>query len=239
METSTTTAVALQQGLVDNTTLLSSAGYPSDVFNMSNFSNSSHGNISVSAMPDVLALRFVPYTILAAVCFVLNLFSLLAMLETKRFQRKVRQLLVQTCHVIIMHCCYWSKLKARRIQICLLRPRQIIPLLLVRACHVALEDSCYWLIQVRHVLLINLAVCDLVGSVLLWMYQNAYQIFPRFTADRPIHCLFIFSVLVAPFVLSLCISAFSLLLLALNQLVAICRPLFATSRLAPRHAVIG
>lgn len=113
------------------------------------------------------------------------------------------------------------------------------PLLLVRACHVAIMNCCYWLIQVRHVLLINLAVCDLVGSVLLWMYQNAYQIFPRFTADRPIHCLFIFSVLVAPFVLSLCISAFSLLLLALNQLAAICRPLFATSRLAPRHAVIG
>lgn len=133
-----------------------------------------------AAMPDVLALRFIPFTILAAVCFVLNLLSLLAMLKTRQSQRKV-----------------------------------------------------------RHVLLINLAVCDLVGSVLLWMYQNAYQIFPRFTADRPIHCLFIFSVLVAPFVLSLCISAFSLLLLALNQLAAICWPLFATSRLAPRHAIVA
>lgn len=108
METSKT-AVALQQGLVDSTTLFSTSSvHASDVFNMSNFSNGSHGNASVSAMPDVLALRFLPYTILAAICFVLNLFSLLAMLETKRFQRKVRQLLVQTCHVIILHRCYWS-----------------------------------------------------------------------------------------------------------------------------------
>lgn len=43
-----------------------------------------------AAMPDVLALRFVPYTLLAGVCFCLNLFSLLAMLETGRGHRKVR-----------------------------------------------------------------------------------------------------------------------------------------------------
>ena len=71
------------------------------------------------------------------------------------------------------------------------------------------------------------------------MYYNSFQIFPRFKTERPIKCFFIFTVLVAPFVLSLCISALSLLLLALNQLAAICRPLFATSRLTPRHAVIA
>ena len=89
---------------------------------------------------------------------------------------------------------------------------------------------------VHHTLLMNLAVCDMIGSVLLWMYYNSPVIFPRFRATTLEHCLFIFMVLVAPFIHSLCCSSLSLLTLALNQYIAICDPLFSTTKITKRKA---
>lgn len=80
---------------------------------------------------------------------------------------------------------------------------------------------------VHHTLLINLTVCDIVGTVLLWMYYNSPLIFPRFRVTRLRHCLFKVVVLLVPFLLSLCCSALSLLMLAVNQYIAICHPLFS------------
>ena len=82
---------------------------------------------------------------------------------------------------------------------------------------------------VHHVLLHNLAVCDMMGSVCLWMYYNSPLLFPRFKITALKHCLFVVMALVAPFILSLCISLLSLLMLALNQYIAICSPLFSTA----------
>ena len=78
-----------------------------DVTTMTTFdsTNSSFGNNSNNnsmdiyfgeSIPDVLALRFVPFTILAAICFVLNLLSLLAMRETRRTQLKVNNCMQPT-----------------------------------------------------------------------------------------------------------------------------------------------
>lgn len=90
--------------------------------------------------------------------------------------------------------------------------------------------------SVHHTLLMNLAVCDICGSVLLWMYYNSPYIFPLFRPSNLEHCLFIFMVLVAPFILSLCCSCLSLLTLALNQYIAICDPLFSTTKITKRKA---
>ena len=79
--------------------------------------------------------------------------------------------------------------------------------------------------SVHHTLLLNLAVCDMVGSVLLWMYYNSPLIFPHFEITTLGHCMFITLVLVAPYILSLCNSFLSLLMLAINQYMAICHPL--------------
>ena len=89
---------------------------------------------------------------------------------------------------------------------------------------------------VHHTLLMNLSVCDIFGSVLLWMYYNSPLIFPRFRTATIEHCLFIIMVLVAPFILSLCCSSLSLLTLALNQYIAICDPLFSTTKITKRKA---
>ena len=94
---------------------------------------------------------------------------------------------------------------------------------------------------VHHTLLRNLAACDIVGSALLWMYYNSPYIFPRFAIRTLSHCLFVGVVLVAPFILSLSASLFSLLMLAVNQYVAICYPIFSTTSVTRRRAcaVVG
>jgi len=48
---------------------------------------------------------------------------------------------------------------------------------------------------VHHMLLINLAVCDMCGSVLLWMYYNSPYLFPHFELTSYRHCLFILLVI--------------------------------------------
>ena len=91
--------------------------------------------------------------------------------------------------------------------------------------------------SVHHVLILNLAICDMSGSLLLWMYYNSPKIFPRFKVTRLEHCMFIVVVLVAPFILSLSISALSLLVLALNQCFAICCPLLSATKVTRGRAV--
>ncbi|ELU00905.1 hypothetical protein CAPTEDRAFT_194097 [Capitella teleta] len=93
-------------------------------------------------------------------------------------------------------------------------------------CHMRGQKS------VHHVFLQNLAVCDMLGTVLLWMYYNSPYIFPKFSVSRMEHCMFIALVLVAPFLLSLCSSCLALLMLAFNQYMAICNPLFAATRIS-------
>ena len=73
--------------------------------------------------------------------------------------------------------------------------------------------------SVHHRLLFNLAVTDIIGSLLLWMYYNSPYIFPRFPIVTLPQCLFIIVVLLA-----LSTSALALLALALNQYIAICHP---------------
>jgi hypothetical protein len=85
---------------------------------------------------------------------------------------------------------------------------------------------------VHHVCLLNLAACDMLGTVLLWMYYNAPYMFPKFEMTRLEHCMFTGLVLVGPFLLSLCSSCLALLLLAFNQYMAICHPLFTTTRIS-------
>lgn len=89
---------------------------------------------------------------------------------------------------------------------------------------------------VHHTLLLNLAVCDIVGSMLLWMYYNSPIIFTHFKVTRIEHCLFIIMVLCGSFILSLCLSSLSLLSLALNQYLAICNPLFSTTTITKKKA---
>ena len=82
---------------------------------------------------------------------------------------------------------------------------------------------------VHHTLLLNLAMCDMSGSMLLWMYYNSPIIFHQFQVTGIEHCLFIVCVLCGSFILSLCLSSLSLLSLALNQYLAICNPLVSTT----------
>ena len=82
---------------------------------------------------------------------------------------------------------------------------------------------------VHHTLLLNLSMCDMSGSMLLWMYYNSPIIFAHFEVTRIEHCLFIVCVLCGSFILSLCLSSLSLLSLALNQYLAICNPLISTT----------
>ena len=79
----------------------------------------------------------------------------------------------------------------------------------------------------HHMLLLNLAVCDIVGAVLLWMYHNSPALFPHFHITTLSHCVFVSMVLVAPFILTLCNSSCNLLLLAVNLYLAICHPLLS------------
>jgi len=51
------------------------------------------------------------------------------------------------------------------------------------------------------------------------------------------YCLFIAVVLLVPVILSLCASSLALLLLAVNQYLAICNPLFAQTRIS--HGRVG
>ena len=92
--------------------------------------------------------------------------------------------------------------------------------------------------SVHHTLLFNLAITDIFGSVLLWMYYNSPYIFPRFEIVTLPQCLFIVAVLVGPFILALSTSALSLLTLALNQYIAICHPLRATTSVTKHKATI-
>jgi len=50
------------------------------------------------------------------------------------------------------------------------------------------------------------------------------------------YCLFIAVILLLPVILSLCASSLALLLLAANQYLAICNPLFAQARVSPGRA---
>jgi len=50
------------------------------------------------------------------------------------------------------------------------------------------------------------------------------------------YCLFIAVILLVPVILSLCASSLALLLLAANQYLAICNPLFAQTRVSPGRA---
>lgn len=50
------------------------------------------------------------------------------------------------------------------------------------------------------------------------------------------YCLFIVVILLVPVILSLCASSLALLLLAANQYLAICNPLFAQTRVSPGRA---
>ena len=79
----------------------------------------------------------------------------------------------------------------------------------------------------HHMLLMNLALSDIVGTILLWMYHNSPALFPWFTVTTLSHCVFISLVLVAPFILTLCNSSCNLLLLAVNLYLAICHPLLS------------
>lgn len=91
---------------------------------------------------------------------------------------------------------------------------------------------------VHHTLLLNLAACDLSGSMLLWMYYNSPFIFSHLPRNGSIeYCLFIVLVLAGSFILSLCCCSLSLLSLALNQYIAICAPLFSTTTITKRKAL--
>lgn len=92
---------------------------------------------------------------------------------------------------------------------------------------------------VHHVLLFNLALCDITGSALLWMYYNSPVLFPRFKTSTLEHCLFITVIIVAPFILALCNSLCSLLMLALNQYVAICDPIFTATKMTKSKVRLG
>ena len=132
----------------------------------------------VNMMKQVFGVRFMPYTVLCALCISFNFLSL--------------------CAIV--------RIKGNR--------------------------------SVHHTLLMNLACCDIVGSLLLWMYQNSPMIFPRFSVTNFIHCLFIMMVLVASFILSLSVSALALLSLAMNQYIAICNPLFSATTITKRKACL-
>ena len=93
---------------------------------------------------------------------------------------------------------------------------------------VLLKIRAHW--SSHHLLLLNLAVCDIIGAVLLWMYHNSPVIFPLFKITTLGHCLFISMVLVASFILTLCNSSCNLLLLAVNLYLAICHPLFSATK---------
>ena len=133
--------------------------------------NASAVDYDMNAMARIFAMRFVAYTIFAAVCVSFNLVSLVAL----RFRRGNK--------------------------------------------------------TVHHMLLENLAVCDLLGSVLLWMYYNSPHIYPRFEVTSLRHCLFKLLALVAPFILSLTSSMLSLLMLGLNQYMAICNPFISAAHI--------
>ena len=143
-----------------------------------NFTNNSYAysDGELNLMKQVYGMRFMPYTVLCALCITFNFLSL----------------------------CAIARIKGNR--------------------------------SVHHTLLMNLACCDIVGSLLLWMYFNSPMIFPRFNVTNFKHCLFIIMVLVAPFILSLSVSALALLSLALNQYIAICNPLLSATTITKRKA---
>jgi hypothetical protein len=76
------------------------------------------------------------------------------------------------------------------------------------------------------------------GAVRRWIYYNSPLLFPRFHITRLEHCLFLHIVIVAPFILSLCTSSMALLMLALNQYIAICSPLFSATRVTRGKACV-
>ena len=92
---------------------------------------------------------------------------------------------------------------------------------------------------VHHTLLLNLACCDMMGSLLLWMYYNSPLLFSLFNVTTLAHCLFVVTVISGPFIFALCCSSLSLLALALNQFISICNPLFATTKISRGKAVIA
>ena len=91
---------------------------------------------------------------------------------------------------------------------------------------------------VHHTLILNQAVSDIVGSILLWMYYNSPYIFPRFQIVTLSQCLFIVVVLVGPFILALSTSSLTLLTIAMNQYFSICHPLKATTTVTKHKAYV-
>ena len=148
--------------------------------NTQHFPNYTHNftHDDINLMKQVYGMRFMPYTVLCALCMSFNFLSL----------------------------CAIARIKGNR--------------------------------SVHHTLLMNLACCDIIGSLLLWMYFNSPMIFPRFNVTNLKHCLFIIMVLVAPFILSLSVSALALLSLALNQYIAICNPLFSATTVTKGKACL-
>ena len=148
--------------------------------NTQHFPNYTHNftHDDINLMKQVYGMRFMPYSVLCALCMSFNFLSL----------------------------CAIARIRGNR--------------------------------SVHHTLLMNLACCDIVGSLLLWMYYNSPMIFPRFNVTNLKHCLFIIMVLVAPFILSLSVSALALLSLALNQYIAICNPLFSATTITKRKACL-
>ena len=80
--------------------------------------------------------------------------------------------------------------------------------------------------SVHHTLLVNLAVSDILGSVLLWMFYSAPLLFPPFRTTTLGDCVFISVILTSPYIFSLCSSILLLLMLAVNQYLSICQPLW-------------
>lgn len=94
---------------------------------------------------------------------------------------------------------------------------------------------------VHDILLTNLAVCDMTGSVFIWSYNNFYIVFPEIS-PRPgglSFCVFVSGIIVGPFLLALCNSILALLMLALNQYIAICKPLVYQIRASRGSAKIA
>ena len=79
---------------------------------------------------------------------------------------------------------------------------------------------------VHHTLLMNLAVSDILGSVLLWIFYSVPLLFPPFRTTTLGDCVFISVILTAPYTFSLSSSILFLLMLAVNQYLSICQPLW-------------
>ena len=91
---------------------------------------------------------------------------------------------------------------------------------------------------VHFLLLYNLAACDLIGSMLIFFYYNGAYFMPLNAIKRVHPCLWGY-IFAAPFILSLSSSMLSLLLLGLNQFIAIYSPFASTTRVTKHRAFMA